>query len=217
MQFVGLPNMWIFANGFTYSTSFGNVDGKLTNVGVHAMINFLKPQQNKTAKLFFKWGGFDLTGGLEYAHMYLDLTHELDTSLPVTGPNGESGTVTMASQGQLTLDSTALAVSAELTTSFRILYIVGLYAGLGVDLQLGSNSGDVNLTGTMSGTDSNGGQYPNLASGTVNIHQDASPTPGQLRFLGGVQLNLFALKVFVQANYLPTHQLGVALGARVAW
>ncbi len=42
----------------------------------------------------------------------------------------------------------------------------------------------------------------------------AGPSVGRLRFLGGVQIDLWHLKAFVQGNLMPDKAAGVAFGVR---
>ena len=119
---------------------------------------------------------------------------------------GVSDPLTLTSMGKFDLSSTAGTIPIELTTGLRIALLVSIYAGVGFDITGGKSTVDGDLTGTMTTPDKT-----NI--GTVHITETGSNTssPGQFRGLAGVQVNLWKVKVYAQANVsqIPAASLGV--------
>ncbi|MEZ4273150.1 MAG: hypothetical protein R3C68_17460 [Myxococcota bacterium] len=92
-----------------------------------------------------------------------------------------------------------------------------LFAGAGVDLQLGRSTFEAELVSDITLDNPSGGADLPLGTATITATDGADPSAGKLRFLGGLQLNIWALKLFTQFNMRPTRTFSVAFGARVAW
>jgi hypothetical protein len=73
-----------------------------------------------------------------------------------------SPVIDLNTTGTFQMNSRTLSVPLELTTNFRLLYLLSLYGGLGFDWQLGGGSDmSVDLDGTMVGvTPAAGGSRP---------------------------------------------------------
>ena len=104
-----------------------------------------------------------------------------------------------------------------MSTSVRVLYILSLFGGAGVDLNFGKSTIAANLSGpvTVSGT--------SVGSATLTVGDEKGPNFGALRFFAGPQLNLVPLKntnllsLYAQGNYSTGGNYGVHAGLRIAW
>lgn len=208
----GHPKITLYGNAFWRSGSYGQLDGSITSVGVHAQYKIGGKTRGAKA-LVLQWGGIDVTGGLEASRWAFAATHELDETFTVG--TGATSDVTLAATGNFDLDSDAIVAPIEATTSLRVFYFVSVYGGAGIDLQLGKATVDATLDGEMTATDPNGGPDVDMGSANVTVNGSKGPSPGKLRGLLGVQINVWKLKAFVQLNAMPFSAASVAVGLRV--
>ncbi len=208
-----LPQLTIFANGFYRKASVAQLDGSITNLGAHAQYKLFGSTQGKKS-LLLKWGGLDLTGGFEWTRWNLGIGDTLTSTFDVAGAANTSITATADSNGRFDLTSSALVIPFEATTSLRFLYVLSVFGGVGFDIQTGSSSADASLDSTLTIPDGNGGTTT-LGNAAVTADGEAGPSAGRLRFLAGLQLNIWKVKLFVQGNIIPTDTASVAFGLRV--
>jgi hypothetical protein len=197
----------VFANGFYQSASLGDLDGSITSAGAHVQYNLLQPLESGGTGTALRWLGLSLTSGLEYTRWNFGTNGTtLSTDFDVSG-GGMTQPITLHSVGRFDLRSNAVTVPVELTTGIRIALIATLFVGAGVDLTpVGKSTVDASLTGHL---DSSQGD---LGTVTITGDGDASGSPGQFRLLAGGQVNLWKLKIFVQANVSQAPAASVALG-----
>ncbi len=225
LDFFGLAPVTLFGNYFNRSGRVEEFDADLSNWGVHAQVKLWGARGEGWLQTLLRWGGVDLTTGVERARLRLALAQDWRRDIPV-GQAGQTGdtspVVAVNSTGRFVLDMHTLSVPIEVTTSVRLLYILGLYAGFGFDWQVGGGSSlALDLDGTMIGRDASGrqpGQF-DLGTATVDASEAVDASPGRLRWLAGLQINVWVLKVFAQLNLATQDPViaSVALGARVAY
>ncbi|CAN5473059.1 hypothetical protein BH11MYX1_BH11MYX1_02830 [soil metagenome] len=206
----GAPRWTLFANGFYEKGSTDRLDGNITTGGFHIQYRLVEPQVDEGVAKLVRWSGLDLTTGVEFTRWQLGAKQDSITqAYNIDLGNGMTDATTLTSSGKFDLSSTAGTIPIELTTGLRIALLVSLYAGVGFDLTAGKSEVDGDLTGTLTQT-SDG---TNL--GTVHITEKGNNTssPGQVRGLAGVQVNLWKLKVYAQANVsqVPAASLGVGV------
>ena len=85
--------------------------------------------------------------------------------------------------------------------------------------QVGKSNLDINLTSDMTVEDPlNPGQEVDLGTANIEVQGESNPSPGRIRAFGGVQLNLWRIKLFLQANARPEPAaVGLTFGGRFAW
>jgi hypothetical protein len=205
----GLPRVTLFGNGFYEGESTSQLTGHLTSFGGHVQIRLVEPEQDNGTSVVVRWIGLDLTTGLEYTHWTLGANDTITNSFDVGGTSSTQS-VTMATNGTFNLTTNAYTVPVELTTGLRIVELVSLYGGVGMDFTSGKSTVDANLNGTLK--DASGNQL-----GTVSITETGHNTgsPAVFHALAGVQLNLWKLKIFAQGNVSQTPQASVTLGVRL--
>ncbi|MCB9561541.1 MAG: hypothetical protein H6709_09255 [Kofleriaceae bacterium] len=210
-----LPQLTIYGNAFYRSGSLDKLTGSITSVGAHAQYKFFSPTRGKKA-LVLQWGGFDVTAGVEMSRwaFSLDSGDALETGFTLGGTSGSSD-VTLAAQGTFALSTTAVVVPLEATTSLRLLYFLSVYAGGGIDVQLGKASLDADLDGTMTAIRPSDGAEVNMGTAQVQVTGEHGPSTGEGRVLAGVQANFWKLKTFVQLNFMPVRSASVAFGLRL--
>lgn len=207
------PQLTLFVNGFHREGSYEQLDASITSAGAHAQYKLFRNLERRKRNLVFLWGGVDLTGGIEFSRLALTLTDTLETNLGVDGDTGEVPVV-VRSRGRYDMNVSALTVPLEATTNVRLFYLLSLYGGVGFDIQLGGSDLEANLDSTVVSEPGTAGELI-IGNADVVIDEDNGPSPGRVRGLLGVQLNIWRLKTFVQFNLMPNRAASVAFGARV--
>lgn len=205
----GHPRWTLFANGFYENGSTDRLDGNITTGGFHVQVKLVEPQKDEgVAADVVRWGGIDLTTGVEFTRWSFGAKDTVTQNFTVQGIND---TIDMASTGKFNLTSTAGTIPIELTTGMRIALLVSLYAGVGFDITGGKSTVDGDLTGTLT-THSD-----NTNIGTVHVTESGNNTssPGTIRGLAGVQVNLWKLKVYTQANVSQLPAASIGFGVRL--
>lgn len=219
---IGLDPVMIFGNWFKGSASLGQLDGDYSNWGLHGQLRLLGPSRSASAtKLLVRWGGIAITSGADYSRLTLSTHKQIKStiSIPSSLVAGGSEPVALASDvnGNLnfTLSQTTWSVPIEVTTSLRLLSLVTVYGGFGMDFQLGGGS-DMNIAMDNASVTSKG-----TSLGTVSVHAagHASPSTARLREIVGVQLSFLDLvRFFTQVNVTGDSPVltSIALGLRLA-
>lgn len=222
---IGLDPVMIFGNWFKGNASIGQLDGSYDNWGVHGQLRLLGPSRQVSATAFLiRWGGIAITSGADYSRMTLNARKDLQSTftLPAYSVGGPQGSVSIQNQGTLTfsLQQTTWTVPLEVTTSLRLLSLVTVYGGFGLDFQLGGGSDlDIamtsgNLTGKVGTT-----SIADLGTASISVKQHANPSAARFREIVGLQLGIFdVIRVFVQVNNTPSSPslTSVAAGLRLA-
>jgi hypothetical protein len=200
MGLFGFDPLMIFGSWFKGSASIGQLDGSYDNWGLHAQLRLFGPSRKMSAlKMLVRWGGIAITSGADYSHVSASNSKSIKSTLNVV-PNAP---VTVTSTGNLVfkLDQTTWSVPLEVTTSLRLLSLVTVYGGLGMDWQLGGGSElSIGMAANLSGQ-FQGAQYQDLGTATINAGGKVKPSPARVREIVGVQLGIMDLvRLFVQAN-----------------
>jgi hypothetical protein len=203
----GHPRWTLFANGFYENGSTDDLSGKIITGGFHVQAKLVEPQADEGAAVVVRWGGIDLTTGVELTRWSFGAKDDITQQFSVQGIDQQ---LTLDSTGRFNLTSTAGTIPIELTTGLRILELVSLYVGAGFDITGGKTSVDADLTGTLTTPDKT-----NI--GTVHITETGNNTssPGQFRGLAGVQVNLWSLKVYSQVNVSQLPAASIGFGVRL--
>jgi hypothetical protein len=204
----GLPRWTLYGNAFYNEASTDRLKGNLTSAGAHAQVKLIKPAQDKGIARAFRWIGLDATSGIEYTRWSLDAANDLENDFTVSGYD-----LTMISNGTFNLTSDAITVPIELTTGFRVLGLLSVYGGAGVDFTYGTSSIDANLTGGV--TTSAAGTDVNVGTVAITADGEGDGSPTALHALVGAQVNLWKLKIFTQANVSQTPAASVSFGIRL--
>lgn len=201
----------VFANGFYQEASLGDLDGSITSAGAHVQYNVVEPAASGGTGTVARWLGLSLTSGLEYTRWNFGTGGTpLSTPFDLSG-GGMTVPVTFDSTGRFDLHSNALTVPIEVSTGLRIALVSTVFVGAGIDLTPGGKSTiDAGLTGNVK-AEADG---RDLGSVTITGDGESKGSPGQFRVLAGGQVNLWKLKIFVQANVSQAPAASVALGLK---
>jgi hypothetical protein len=205
-----LPRWTVFGNGFYQGASTDRLDGHLTSVAAHVQLKLIEPEATGGSAYVVRWIGLDVTSGVEYTRW------DLHGKIPMTNDFTVAGTTTSAdvrlsSTGSFHLTSNAVTIPLEATTGLRLLELVSVYGGVGIDLSTGSSTIDASLTGDLKSKDG----ATSYGTAVIGASGNNSASPAAIRALAGVQLNLAWLKIFVQGNLSQTPAASVSFGARL--
>ena len=218
LGFLGLRPVTLFGNYFTRSFGYHEFGAKVNNYGAHIQLKLFAPRRETLWSAFLQWGGIAITSGFDHARLRFTLSQPFNRVIPITA-QGQTARIAVQSVGTLGIESFTYSVPLELTTSFRFLYVLSAYGGVGFDFQFGGGSDlDANLSGNLTGSvASQSGSVP-LGGATVVVTDEAKPSPSKLRGLVGVQANLWFFRVFTQLNVMPSPFVAsVAVGARLVF
>jgi hypothetical protein len=173
-----------------------------------------------------QWGGLDITSGFERANLGLTLKQGFRRNIPVGtgGAQGGSPVIDLNTLGTFSMHARTLSIPLEVTTNFRLLYLLSVYGGAGFDWQLGGGSDmTVNLNGTMVGVTPAAGGQPSMrvdvGTAAITATESVEPSAGRLRWLLGAQVNVLIVRLFVQLNLATQDPVlaSVAMGLRLAF
>ena len=221
---IGLDPVMVFGNWFKGSATLGQLSGDYQNWGLHGQLRLLGPSRSTSAtKLLIRWGGIAITSGADYSRLTLSTHKQINStiSVPSSLVGGGSAPVALSSDvnGNLnfTVSQTTWSVPLEVTTSLRLLSLLTVYGGLGMDFQLGGGS-DMNISMDNASVTN---KATGASLGTVSVHAagQASPSAARLREILGVQLSfLDVVRLFTQVNVTGSSPVltSIAFGLRLA-
>jgi hypothetical protein len=218
---LGASPFTVFANYFSFSHDLGAFDVRSTNFGFHLQAQLLRSRGRGLVGQIVRWGGLDFTTGIEHEKAVLALGGDLGGALPLSQVSAAAAgaNVRADASGQISFYTRALTVPFELSTNLRLLSLVSLYAGVGYDLKLSSAvDGFINANARLTGRvpNPNGGQTSTeVGTAQIRVTHLARLPPNAVRVLGGVQLNLFVVKLFIHGNVLIRDPVLTSLGGGV--
>jgi len=216
---IDLKKLTVFVNFFTYSNDslVDSLTLKMNTFGLHAQYKVIDGK-NIGGIGILNWGGLAFTTGFDTSSN--TMTYKVGQSISATS-SGVTYTWKPNASSQLELQNTSFSIPLEVSTSVRVLYILSLFAGAGVDLNFGGKSTiSANLSGPV--TDSLNA-LPATASASLTVADNQGANFGALRFFAGPQLNLVPLKntnllsIYLQGNYSTGGNYGAHAGLRIAW
>jgi hypothetical protein len=220
LGFIGLEPLTIYGNYFQRSGSFDEFAADMRNWGVHLQLKLLGPGDERLVNALVRWGGFDITTGIDSASLGLGLRKNWRRDVPVGQVGKETARVAIDTAGRFDIQMSALTVPLELTTNFRFLYLVSVYGGVGFDwLAFGESSIAVDLQGKMTGLLPSQNAMFDIGTTRVTATETATPSAGRVRGLLGLQANLAIFRLFAQINLVPHDPVlaSLALGVRAVF
>jgi hypothetical protein len=207
----------VYTNYFVFTHGLGPFEARTTNFGLHVQASLFKPEATSLVGKLFRWGGLDITTGVEQEKGVLWLDGTLSTTVPLdqVSPAAQGATVKIDAMGDIAFYTRAVTMPIELTTSLRLLHLLSLYGGAGYDLKIASAvDGYMGATTRLTGrTPALGAQDVDVGTARVQITHLSRLSEGDLRFLAGVQLNLFLVRIFVHGNVLMHDPMLYTVGA----
>lgn len=211
-----LPKFTAHANLFHYRADSGALHGGITSAGLHLQYKFFTPTRG-TTRHFVRWGGLDVTGGVEVAHWNLGLGGEISHDFSYATELGLSSDLYAAVGGRFDVGATTVTLPIELTTNVRFLHVLSFYTGMGLDLGLGEAEISASTFGTLRATRPSDPETIDTI-GDISASASGSNSPSRFGYhlLLGLQLNLWRLRLYTQATLQPISDISLGLGVRVA-
>lgn len=211
-----LPKLTAHANLFHYRADSGALHGGITSAGLHLQYKFFTPTRGNT-RHFVRWGGLDLTSGVEIAYWNLGLGGEISHDFTYATELGLSSDLYAAVGGRFDVSSTTFTFPIELTTSVRFLHVLSFYTGMGIDLGRGEAEISASTFGTLRATRPSDPEIIDTI-GDISASASGSNTPSRLGYhlLLGAQLNVWRIRLYTQMTLQPISDISLGLGARVA-
>lgn len=219
LGFLGLSPVTIFGNYFSRAGGYSPFDSKMKTMGAHVQLKLLgRPGHLLGLGPLFSWGGIDITTGYERNTLDLALRKPINSRFDLDDA-AVPATIYLESTGTLAASMATTSVPLEITTNLQVLKLATVYGGFGFDWQTGDSTLNMNLNGDLTGeVKAFPDQVADLGMVNVSATEKTTPSAGRIRMLVGAQANILILRVFVQANALPSRGLyGIAFGGRVAW
>ena len=136
-------------------------------------------------------------------------------------PEGAPVSITNTGTLNFVVQQTTWSIPLEVTTSLRLLSLITVYGGLGLDFQLGGGSDmALDMTGASLRGEVRGVRYDNLGTVDVRANGQVKPSPARLREIVGLQLGILdVIRLFVQVNATASSPMlaSVAAGLRLAY
>ncbi|HEY0708923.1 MAG TPA: hypothetical protein VGG33_19090 [Polyangia bacterium] len=218
---LGASPFTLFVNYFSFSHDLGAFDVRSSNFGFHLQAQLLRSRGRGLVGQIIRWGGLDFTTGVEQEKAVLALAGDLTGALPLSQVSAAAAgaNVRADAKGQVSFYTRAITIPFEVSTNLRLLRLLSLYAGVGYDLKVSSAvDGFINANAKLTGRvpNQNGGQTSTeLGTAQVRVTHVARLPPNAMRVLGGVQLNLFVVKLFIHGNLLVRDPVLTSLGGGV--
>ncbi len=213
--FIDGKKLMLYINGSRFSYSMDKATVGLTNFGFNAQYKIIEKKGNH----FFGWGGLDASLGVNYGNNSLLYAANIKQSTTTT-VNGQTASVNVDMDYSFGIDSWNLNFPLEISSNVNFLYAFSLFAGGGVDFNVGSTALKGSASGpvTASASTQAGGGNLFSANSSLNLENGISGKPSLVtaRGFGGLQLNLAVLKVVVEGHALSNKTIGAAAMIRVA-
>lgn len=212
---IDLKKLTIFANFYGYSNDslISGLAIKTSAFGLHAQYKFIDGK-NIGGIGVLNWGGVAFTSGFDVSSN----TYTYKVGQKISVPSGGlTYDWTTNSTSSLSLESSSFSIPLEVSTNVRLVYILSLFAGAGIDLNFGKSTIAANLDGPLT--------VNGVAAGNAKLtaSEEKGPSFGTLRFFAGPQINIVPLKttnvvsIYAQGNYSIGGNYGVHAGIRIAW
>ncbi len=167
---------------------------------------------------FLNWRGLSVGTGLIYQKNKASFVYDFDTVSQSFSGGGVSGTMSVDPSTKFGFEVTTYTIPVDIVTSFQLLWLLNITAGVGVDFVYGKS--DLTLT---SGGDVN----VNISSGSANIvpgsitvdgsTRDVNPNRVRPKLMAGIGLQLGPIKLDVPVIYYPDAGAAVGITAAFVW
>lgn len=181
------------------------IRGTLVNGGVHAQVRVIKP----TKLAVLEWGGLAVTGGVEQSTYILSLERDLPLTHEV-----ESAQLRWDGVGEYRMSANAVTVPLEASTNLRVLFAT-VFGGVAMDFASARARAQASLTGDLYASVDGGQSETDLGQASITLTTEGEAVPTAARAFGGLQIELFMLKLYGQVNVGTQNRFGGHVGLRL--
>jgi hypothetical protein len=196
-----------YINYFSYTLNTGSVTGELSSFGFHYQFKLMTPLD--FAAGLVRWGGIDISTGLEISSTKMNTTITVDQTV-----SQATATATYKGIAAVGADISATSIPIEVTTNVRLLYGLTLFGGLGFDINSGTSTSIANITGPIT----LGGSATGSGTASLDLGKEEGPTSTTFRTIIGAQMNIIAARVYFQKMaVVGGNDTQISLGVRFSW
>jgi hypothetical protein len=184
-----------------------DLEGESTSYGFHVQYKLIPARSIGLGLL--SWNGVDFTTGMEFSKMKIHFLETFNDTVTYEGI-----TANFAGTAQVGADISTTTIPFELSTSFRLAYLLSLYGGLGLDWSFGEAKSIASVSGPITVSGGGGG----AGSASLDLGAEDSPDSFNVRSFFGLQANVLALRAFAQLNRsISNDTMGVSVGVKVGF
>lgn len=190
-------------------------DGTTFNIGAHVRYKLID-RFNYTFGLF-EWTGVDVTSGLNYTSFKLTMKYKVKEDFNEDLGSGNKMVGSYNTNFIFGPDIGIFNIPIEASTGIKVLWVLRLYGGLGIDINFGYSNIKLDAPGDLTADFVQGTSVVDTISAPTNLNLGGESRADilALRTFGGFQLDFAVFNIFVQANFSPTaNTYGLAYGAR---
>lgn len=215
---------FIHIGGASSGKTFPGIEGtdlltKINSFNLGVMLRYRLI--NGSGDDFLGWGGLRAHFGYQFIRNEIYLENELDENLELdTGFGILNGRI----QGvpQYTIRTRIHSFPLELSSNVNLLKFIGLFGGVGLDLNFGKAIGTGDIKADVTPLFCSGGFCSNLnlpeLEASANLDAEEKVDPLTLRGFAGLELKFPHFKIFGQVNKTVGDEvLGAMLGTRVVF
>ena len=186
------------------------IGGKLNSFGIHFRYDWIEGSGSN----WFGWGGVKVHTGYEFNTTKLTFKSTLKEDISEDVGAGQTVSGTINGNPEATIDVATQSIPIEISTDVRLLWILSIYTGLGVDFNFGQAKGSGSLNADPTTLNYSGGNDPTVQA-EANIDGTGSVNSVTTRGFAGVQVNLPFLRIFGQVDKAFGSELvGATAGVR---
>jgi hypothetical protein len=182
---------------------------KMTQVSAGMMYQLFTPTSWTP---LFRYNGIQLSGGLSYSKF--DASYS--TPFNISQADGSGDTMNWASTLAIGISSSVFSLAPQATTGVRMLGLVNVYTGLGLDFSFGSSSITGGSDGTLTATNSGSKVYDSTTT-VGGGGESAAPTFVKLRYLAGLEFDVGPTGIYIQGQASTSSVYGLGVGAHVSF
>jgi hypothetical protein len=198
----------------SFNRSFDSFEVGTTSFGLMGQYEVLSGKSVGLGAV--KWNGVKLTSGLRYNKVKFVGSTSITESLTDNVPGG-SMTATINANLEFGATASAWTIPIEASSSVRLGWILGLYAGAGTDLSFGSSKGIAGGDGPITVTTTGSVGAISANADLTIADADVSPTLANFRYFGGAQFELGVFALNIQYTGTFNNTLALQVGAKAFW
>ena len=197
-----LRRVMIYGSGLTAKTKTGAFEARTWHVAGHGQLKLIRPKKHEG---LVEWGGLDLTSGVELTNTTLHLAQGLPLNLDQD--------IRWDPVGSYDITTDAYSIPVELSTNLRVV-VATVYLGAALDItQSATADSDIELGGAVR---YEGDPPSDLGSVQLSMKGQGDASGFNGRAFGGLQFNIFFVKLYGQLNVGINETVGGHFGLRIA-
>jgi hypothetical protein len=221
-----LPGLYLNVKYGSADINVEEIDLSVSTFGITG--NYILAKPRGAALGLLKWRGLSIGSGVLCNKTNATFNLKIDpiTEQFVFDQSGTrvTGDIVVDPSLALGLSMETVTIPAEIVTSVRLLWILNLTLGAGIDFNFGKS--DIVLgaheSTNLSNVQVNGAPAPQAVTEPGDVTLDGStlgtkPSSTRTRLMSGIGLNLGPLKVDVPVTYYPTNGFSGGVTVGIVW